>query len=234
MAAPLPLSQFAAFGKKIVCVGRNYAAHASELGNPIPIKAPLLFLKPSTSFLVPPKPFALPAPHVVHHEIELGVVIGKTASNVTAANAASYIGGYCLALDMTARDIQDSAKKSRGPWTLAKGLDGFLPVSSFLPKEAVKDPHNLRLFLKLDGNIVQDGSTKDMIFSIPRLIGYISKLMSLERGDVILTGTPAGVGPVQVGQVMEGALETVGSSKPLITLSVPVVERLPKFDINEA
>ncbi|KAJ3152031.1 Acylpyruvase fahd1, mitochondrial [Geranomyces variabilis] len=228
-----PLRTFTAFGKKIVCVGRNYAAHAAELGNPLP-KTPLLFLKPSTSYVQAPRPFALPAPHVLHHEIELGVIIAKTASNVTAANADSYIGGYCLALDMTARDIQDAAKKAKGPWTIAKGMDGFTPVSEMVPKEAVKDPQNLRLWLKVDGKLVQDGSTKDMIFEVPRLIAYISKFMTLERGDVILTGTPEGVGPVHIGQTMEGGLETIGSSTPLTTLSVPVVERLPKFDINEA
>ncbi|TPX57916.1 hypothetical protein PhCBS80983_g03499 [Powellomyces hirtus] len=230
MAAPL--KDFTKFGRKIVAVGRNYAAHAAELSNPLP-KIPLLFLKPTSSYVPAPKPFALPAPHVMHHEIELGIVIGKTATHVSRAEADSVVAGYCLALDMTARDLQDKAKSAKAPWTVAKGWDGFTPVSEFIPKEKISDPQNLRLWLEVDGKKVQDGNTKDMIFSIPTLISYVSKLMTLERGDVILTGTPAGVGPVQVGQTMKAGLEAPGASSQIITMSVPVIERLPKVDVNE-
>ncbi|KAH9683542.1 putative acylpyruvase FAHD1 [Citrus sinensis] len=187
-------------GTKIVAVGRNYAAHAKELGNAVP-KEPVLFLKPTSSYLGNGGTIEVPHPlDSLHHEVELAVVIGQKARDVPETTAMDYVGGYAVALDMTAREIQSSAKSAGLPWTVAKGQDTFTPISSVLPKSAVPDPHNLELWLTVDGEIRQKGSTKDMIFMIPYLISHISSIMTLFEGDVILTGTPQGVGPVKVGQ----------------------------------
>ncbi|KAH9683541.1 putative acylpyruvase FAHD1 [Citrus sinensis] len=222
-------------GTKIVAVGRNYAAHAKELGNAVP-KEPVLFLKPTSSYLGNGGTIEVPHPlDSLHHEVELAVVIGQKARDVPETTAMDYVGGYAVALDMTAREIQSSAKSAGLPWTVAKGQDTFTPISSVLPKSAVPDPHNLELWLtvhnhysllsyffmafvkasnlfftgwinfkcvslQVDGEIRQKGSTKDMIFMIPYLISHISSIMTLFEGDVILTGTPQGVGPVKVGQ----------------------------------
>ncbi|KAK0606636.1 hypothetical protein LWI29_001854 [Acer saccharum] len=187
-------------GTKIVAVGRNYAAHAKELGNAVP-KEPVLFLKPTSSYLENGGTILVPHPlDSLHHEVELAVVIGQKARDVPETTAMDYVAGYALALDMTAREIQASAKSAGLPWTVAKGQDTFTPISSVLPKSAVPDPDNLELWLKVDGEIRQKGSTKDTIFKIPYLISHISSIMTLFEGDVILTGTPQGVGPVKVGQ----------------------------------
>ncbi|KAK9288068.1 hypothetical protein L1049_016514 [Liquidambar formosana] len=187
-------------GTKIVAVGRNYAAHAKELGNAVP-KEPVLFLKPTSSYLENGGTIEVPHPlESLHHEVELAVVISKKARDVPEATAMDYVGGYALALDMTAREIQSVAKSAGLPWTVAKGQDTFTPISSVLPKSTVPDPDNLELWLKVDGEIRQKGSTKDMMFKIPFLISHISSIMTLLEGDVILTGTPPGVGPVKVGQ----------------------------------
>lgn len=187
-------------GTKIVAVGRNYAAHAKELGNAVP-KEPVLFMKPTTSYLENGGTIEIPHPlEALDHEVELAVVIGQKARDVPQSSAMDHVGGYALALDMTAREIQSSAKSAGLPWTIAKGQDTFTPISSILPRSAVPDPHDLELWLKVDGEIRQKGSTKDMIFTIPYLISHISSIMTLLEGDVILTGTPKGVGPVKAGQ----------------------------------
>lgn len=120
--------------------------------------------------------------------MELGAVIGKTGRDIPAADAMSYVAGYALAIDMTARNMQDKVKKAGLPWSAAKGFDTFTPVSSFLPASEVKDPHNVRLWLKTNGKMRQDGNTKDMIFQLPRLIEHVSSIMTVEEGDLILTG----------------------------------------------
>ena len=117
-----------------------------------------------------------------------------------------HVAGYALALDMTARDLQTAAKKAGAPWTLAKGYDTFCPISRFITKDELACPENTQLWLKVDGTMKQDGNTKDMVFTIPHLIGYISRIMSLETGDLILTGTPSGVGPVVSGQTITAGL----------------------------
>ncbi|KAG1365259.1 acylpyruvase FAHD1, mitochondrial-like [Cocos nucifera] len=200
MAAVAASQKLLSIGTKIVGVGRNYAAHAKELGNAVP-KEPVLFLKPTSSYLQ--NGGTIEVPHTqesLDHEVELAVVIGKKARDVAEATAMDYVGGYALALDMTAREIQSSAKSAGLPWTVAKGQDTFTPISAVLPKSAVMDPDNLELWLKVDDELRQKGSTKDMIFKLPFLISHISSIMTLMEGDVILTGTPQGVGPVRVGQ----------------------------------
>ncbi|KAK3016337.1 hypothetical protein RJ639_005721, partial [Escallonia herrerae] len=194
-------------GTKIVAVGRNYAAHAKELGNAVP-KEPVLFMKPTTSYLANGGTIEVPQPlESLDHEVELAVVIGRKARDVAEATAMDYVGGgYALALDMTAREIQSTAKSAGLPWTVAKGQDTFTPISSVLPQSMVPDPHNLELWLKVDGKTRQQGSTGDMMFKIPFLISHISSIMTLLEGDVILTGTPQGVGPVKVGQRIDAGI----------------------------
>lgn len=187
-------------GTKIIAVGRNYAAHAKELGNAVP-KEPVLFMKPTSSYLQNGGSIEIPPPlESLDHEVELAVVISKKARDVPETEAMDYVGGYALALDMTAREIQSSAKSAGLPWTVAKGQDTFTPISAVLPKSMIKDPDNLDLWLKVDDELRQKGSTRDMIFKIPFLISHISSIMTLVEGDVILTGTPPGVGPVRASQ----------------------------------
>lgn len=129
-------------------------------------------------------------------------MIGKTATSVSESNAMDHVGGYALALDMTARDIQDAAKKLGWPWTFAKGFDTALPISDFIPKTEIANHDSVHLWLKVDGELRQDGNTQDFIFKIPQLISYISQSITLEEGDLILTGTPEGVSPVEPGQTI--------------------------------
>ncbi|CAD5183084.1 unnamed protein product [Musa acuminata subsp. malaccensis] len=201
MAAAATASRLLSAGTKIIAVGRNYAAHAKELGNAVP-KVPVLFMKPTSSYLQNGGTIEVPHPlESLDHEVELAVVIGKKARDVTEASAMDYVGGYALALDMTAREIQSAAKSAGLPWTVAKGQDTFTPISAVLPRSMVVDPNNLELWLKVvDDEIKQKGSTKDMIFKLPFLVSHISSIMTLVEGDVILTGTPSGVGPVKIGQ----------------------------------
>ena len=153
----------------------------------------------------------------LHHEVELGVVIGKTAISVSESNAMDHVGGYALALDMTARDIQDAAKKLGWPWTFAKGFDSALPISDFIPKIEIANPDNVHLWLKVDGELRQDGNTQDFIFKIPQLISYISQSITLEEGDLILTGTPEGVSPVEPGQtIVCGLADKIEMTFPVI------------------
>ncbi|KAI9098907.1 hypothetical protein DFS34DRAFT_642835 [Phlyctochytrium arcticum] len=218
------LREFARFGKKIVAIGRNYAEHAKELNNAVPTK-PFFFLKPTSSYIHAPTPIEIPKGCNVHYELELGVVINKSARDIQAKDAHSLIGGYCLALDMTARNLQEDAKKAGLPWSAAKGFDTFTPVSELVELGDVKDPHKLRLLLEVDGKKVQDGETSDMIFKIPQLIEHVSSIMTLERGDVILTGTPKGVGPVTPGQTLKASLSSNGSDRKLAEFTFPVVGR---------
>ncbi|CAG7890060.1 unnamed protein product [Brassica rapa] len=187
-------------GTKIVGVGLNYASHAKELGNALP-KDPIVFLKPTSSYLENGGTIEIPHPlDSLHHEVELAVVIGHKARDVPERLAMDYIGGYAIALDMTAKEHHVSAMASGLPCTPAKAQDTFTPISSVLPKAMVVDPNNLELWLKIDDEIRQKGWTKDMIYKVPYLISYISSVMTLFKGDVILTGTPEGIGPVKIGQ----------------------------------
>ncbi|XP_038894590.1 probable acylpyruvase FAHD1, mitochondrial [Benincasa hispida] len=196
-------------GTKIIAVGRNYAAHAKELGNAVP-KEPVLFMKPTSSYLQNGGTIEIPHPlKSLDHEVELAVVISQRARDVPEASAMDYVGGYALALDMTAREIQASAKSAGLPWTVAKGQDTFTPISSILSKASIPDPDDLELWLKVDDEFRQKGSTKDMIFKIPYLISHISSLMTLLEGDVILTGTPSGVGPVKAGQKVTAGITNI-------------------------
>ena len=194
---------------KVVGIGRNYAAHAAELGNEVP-KQPLMFLKPNTSVVGPGDPvFYPPQSQDVHYEGELAVVIGRICRDVPAEKATDVIHGYTIGNDVTARDLQ----RSDGHFTRAKGFDSFCPLGPWI--ETDLDPQHfidgVRLQTHLNGEVVQDGSTADMVFDIPALIAHVSSIMTLLPGDVILTGTPEGVGPMQVGDEVEISIAGLGS-----------------------
>ncbi|KAL6894395.1 hypothetical protein ACP4OV_008493 [Aristida adscensionis] len=208
-AAAAAAQRLLAASTKIIGVGRNYVRHAKELGNAVP-KEPVLFLKPTSSFLhagVAAAAVEVPEPlESLHHEVELAVVISRRGRDIPEASAMDFVGGYALALDMTARDLQNSLKAEGLPWTLAKGQDTFTPISAVVPKSAVPNPDDLELWLKVDDELRQKGSTSEMLFKVPFLIGYISSFMTLMEGDVILTGTPDGEGPVRAGQKIKAGI----------------------------
>ena len=153
----------------------------------------------------------------LHHEVELGVVIGEKGSQIKESEAMSHVGGYALALDMTDRKLQNEIKKKGHPWAEAKGFDTACPVGNFIPKDRLSDPQNVRLWLKVDEELRQDGNTKDMIFTIPYLISYISHVMTLEEGDLILTGTPSGVSAVRKGQTITAGIAEITQMTFLLT-----------------
>ena len=144
------------------------------------------------------------------YEVELGIVIGKNCKNVTKDQAMDYIAGYCVVLDMTCPESFYYARKNLLPWSIAKGFDTSTPVGSFVPKSSVKSPQNLRLWLKLNGKIRQNANTREMNFSIPHIISFMSKHFTLEEGDLVLTGTPGGVGTTNDGDVIEAGIENLG------------------------
>ncbi|KAI0780508.1 hypothetical protein BD413DRAFT_463078 [Trametes elegans] len=216
-------ASFVQQGKKIVAIGRNYSEHAKELNNAVP-KEPIIFLKPTTSYLPSGGNVEIPQGVTAHYEVELGVVVGKRGRDIPESEAAGYIAGYALAVDMTARNVQDELKAKRLPWTVAKGLDTFTPISSYVPKEQVSDAASLGLTLKVNGAVKQDGNTQDMIFPIPRLVSHISSIMTLEEGDLILTGTPSGVGPVAPGDKVECTLKDSAGTQ-LAALDFTAVQR---------
>ncbi|KAJ7080424.1 hypothetical protein B0H15DRAFT_857080 [Mycena belliarum] len=199
------MATFARQGRKIVAIGRNYAEHIKELNNTAP-KEPFFFLKPTTSYVSSGGKVEIPSGIIAHHEVELGVVIGKGGRDIAQADAESHVAGYALAVDMTARNLQDQVKKRGLPWSAAKGFDSFTPIGSFIPKDKIPDPYSLNLSLKINGAFKQNGSTADMIFKIPRLIEHISSIMTLEEGDLVLTGTPSGVGQVSPGDSVQCVL----------------------------
>ncbi|WP_409523661.1 fumarylacetoacetate hydrolase family protein [Nitrincola sp. MINF-07-Sa-05] len=184
---------------KVVCVGRNYAEHAKELNNPIPSE-PILFIKPSTSLLDMAQPFSLPEGQgCIHFETELALLIGKTLTKADEQTAADAIVGVGLALDMTLRDLQSKLKEKGQPWEKAKAFDGSCPVSAFIQTEKVGELTDIPLRLSVNGEVRQDGSSAQMLNPIVQLISYISQWFTLQPGDIVLTGTPAGVGEAKSG-----------------------------------
>jgi 2-keto-4-pentenoate hydratase/2-oxohepta-3-ene-1,7-dioic acid hydratase in catechol pathway len=190
---------------KILCIGRNYAAHARELGHEVPSE-PLLFLKPPSSLLGPGGEVRLPPESArVEHEAELAVVIGHKAKNVSAGDALAHVFGYACACDVTARDLQ----RKDVQFTRAKGFDTFCPVGPWIETEL--DPAALTVRCRVNGSTRQDGPTAHMIFDVPTVVSYASRMMTLEPGDVILTGTPEGVGPLAAGDALEVEVSGIGT-----------------------
>ena len=191
---------------KIICLARTYKEHAREM-NAVVTEDPLLFLKPTSSVIFNHGTIIIPKQSkCLHHEVELGVILGKKGKNIQEEHAMSHVLGYLVALDITARDIQSTSKKNGWPWAIAKGFDTFAPLSDAVKKEKVPDPLNLILSLKINGVVKQYANTNQMIYSLERIISFISQVMTLEPGDLILTGTPEGVGEIQEGDLLEARL----------------------------
>ncbi|MTD39497.1 fumarylacetoacetate hydrolase family protein [Erwinia sp. CPCC 100877] len=185
---------------KVVCVGSNYALHIREMGSATP-KEPVLFIKPETSLCDLGQPLVLPQGlGEVHHEVELAVLIGSTLKQASEEHVSQAIAGYGVALDLTLRDLQGKLKKAGHPWEKAKGFDNACPISGFIPTaEYHGDPQNSELSLAVNGEVRQQGTTADMIYPVLPLIACISRFFTLRAGDVVLTGTPEGVGPLRSG-----------------------------------
>ncbi|MCP4215521.1 MAG: fumarylacetoacetate hydrolase family protein, partial [bacterium] len=184
---------------KILCLGSNYAKHIDEMGSAKP-DVPVIFIKPATAMLknggtIQIPPFSTNA----HHEVELVIVIGKEGKNISKEEVNDYILGYALGLDITLRDVQSEAKKKGRPWSVAKGFDTSAPLTDIIPKNKVPTPHDLGLKLWVNNELRQDGYTKDMIFKIDEIVSYLSTVYTLERGDLIYTGTPEGVAQLHPG-----------------------------------
>lgn len=195
---------------KIVCLARNYAEHAKELGNQAPEK-PVIFMKPATAVIDDGGTVSIPSySQNCHHEVELAVLIGAEICNASEEDVLNAVAGYGVAIDMTLRDVQGKLKEKGLPWDIAKGFDTACPLSEFVPAANVKDPQNLRLKLSVNGLLRQDGNSSDMITGVAATLAYISSIFTLEAGDIILTGTPAGVGQVVAGDIMEAEIESVG------------------------
>lgn len=199
---------------KIICLAKNYAAHAKEMGvhpKDLP-KEPSMFLKPPSALIGPGKNIIIPPQtQEVHHEVELAVIIGRRGKNIPVGAAMEYVFGYSILLDITARDLQSKAKQSGRPWFISKGFDTFAPMGPLIvTTEDIKDPHNLNLELKVNGEVKQSGNTRDMIFKIEDIIHYCSIIATLEPGDMIATGTPEGVGRFQKGDQIEATIRSLG------------------------
>ena len=201
---------------KIVCLGRNYLDHIRELGNKVPDRA-VIFCKPASSILPDGGQIELP-PYTndCHHELELAVLVGKPGKNISANDAMQHVAGYAVALDLTLRDLQSELKEKGLPWEIAKGFDTSCPLSDFVPAAQVENPNAIRLTLKVNGELRQDGTTAQMMRSIEEIIAEISQFYTLEEGDIILTGTPSGVSRIGSGDELHGEIEQVGS----LTVSV--------------
>ncbi len=190
----------------IFCLGRNYAEHAAEMQSEIP-ETPIIFLKPSSAIIDDGEDIVRPSiSRQLHHEVELVVTIGKSGKNISSDRAFDYILGYGVGLDMTLRDIQSEAKKKGLPWSIAKGFVTSAPVSEIVPASIINDPSKLEIRCSVNGSVRQQTMIDKMIFSIDKIITYISTIFTLEAGDLIFTGTPEGVSEVKAGDVIEAEL----------------------------
>lgn len=199
------LNPLGLFARAVYCVGRNYAEHAKELGNAVP-RHPLIFLKPTSSLSRSGWKITLP-PGVgrVDHEVELVVALGGGGKNIPVDRALDFVAGYAVGIDVTARDLQEEAKKRGQPWTVSKGFDTFAPLSDFVPRSEMGDGP-FEFSLSLNSVQRQRGSSQDMVFSIAELIHYLSTVFTLSPGDLIFTGTPSGVGPLAKGDILVAEL----------------------------
>ncbi|QPC73881.1 hypothetical protein HYE68_004633 [Fusarium pseudograminearum] len=221
---------------KVICIGRNFAEHIAELNSAKP-KQPFFFLKPTSSIVLPGEGAVLrPKGIEMHYEVELALVIGKLTKDLQVSDvqgAMDAVKAYAVAIDFTARNAQNEAKKKGLPWSIAKGFDTFLPMSNIIPKTAIQDPHNVELFLQLNGETKQQGSTNLMIYQIPRILSDISKVMTLHPGDIVLTGTPAGVGPAAPGDVVRAGLRIDGKEVEEGAIEIPVEESPSSYNFSE-
>ncbi|PSR53237.1 2-hydroxyhepta-2,4-diene-1,7-dioate isomerase [Adhaeribacter arboris] len=192
---------------KILCIGRNYADHIAELDNEVPDE-PVIFFKPDTALLKNNEPFYYPDfTQEIHHEVEIILRISKEGKNIPAQFAANYYDAIGLGIDFTARDLQAKAKSKGLPWALAKGFNGSAPVSEFLSLTDYPDLKNINFSLRVNNEVKQQGNTSFMLHDFEAIISYISRFVLLKKGDIIFTGTPQGVGPIKIGDRLEGFLE---------------------------
>jgi fumarylpyruvate hydrolase len=196
---------------RIYCVGRNYAEHAREMGHDPEREPPFFFMKPADAIVQ--NGAAIPFPQVtkdLHHEIEMIVAIGKDGANIPVEKALDHVFGYGVGLDMTRRDLQGEAKKMGRPWEMGKAFDNSAPCTALKPVSMVGHPAKGAIWLKVNGKVTQKGDLAEMIWNVPETIAYLSNLITLRAGDVIMSGTPAGVGPVKAGDKLEGHVDGVG------------------------
>lgn len=192
---------------KIICIGRNYVEHARELNNPLPDE-PVFFLKPDTAMIIRNRPFFHPEfSKNIHYEVELALKIRKNGRHVRPEFAHTYYEEIGIGIDFTARDVQDNLKKKGLPWEAAKAFDGSAPVSNFFPLSKYPDLKNINFRLVKNGETVQEGNSGLMIFDFDAILTHVSKYVTLKMGDLVFTGTPAGVGPVKIGDRLEAYIE---------------------------
>lgn len=190
----------------IFCIGRNYAEHAKELNNPIPGN-PIIFTKPVTSLISNGSTIRIPEGSTeIHHEAEMVVAIGKGGKDISRSEAKNHVAGYAIGIDVTDRRLQSDLKEKSHPWLLAKGLDTFAPLGVFVPASAISNLSDVTITLSVNKTVRQNGNTKDMLFQVDDLIARLSKFFTLRPGDLIFTGTPAGVGPLKHGDKVEATL----------------------------
>jgi 2-keto-4-pentenoate hydratase/2-oxohepta-3-ene-1,7-dioic acid hydratase in catechol pathway len=192
---------------KIICIGRNYSEHAKELNNPLP-ENPMFFMKPDTALLIRNRPFYIPDfSEEIHYETELVIKISKNGKNVQEKFAHNYYDKIALGIDFTARDIQKKCKEKGHPWEIAKAFDHSAPISTFIPISELNNSDEIKFRMDLNDKTVQNGNSKDMIFSFEKIISYVSQFIYLKMGDILFTGTPAGVGKVNIGDRITAFLE---------------------------
>ncbi|MBM3568050.1 MAG: fumarylacetoacetate hydrolase family protein [Alphaproteobacteria bacterium] len=197
---------------RIFCVGRNYAEHAKEMGHDPNREPPFFFMKPGSAILTGDADFPYPSETKdVHHEMELVVALGKGGRNIAEGDALGHIYGYAVGLDMTRRDLQGEAKKLGRPWDTGKAFDHAAPCSAVVKASEIGHPTKGKVKLEVNGKLRQEGDVSQLIWKIPEMIAYLSRLFTLQPGDLIFTGTPAGVAAVVKGDVMKGSVEGVGS-----------------------
>jgi fumarylpyruvate hydrolase len=198
--------------RRIFCVGRNYAEHALEMGGNPEREAPFFFTKPADAVVTGGADMPYPTKsESLHHEMELVVAIGTGGADIPAASALSHVFGYAAGLDMTRRDLQNEAKAARRPWDMSKGFDHSAPIGDIAPATALPDPTHGKIELKVNGTVRQTSDLSQMIWSVAETVAYLSGLVVLAPGDLIFTGTPAGVGAVVRGDLLEGTVEGVGT-----------------------
>ncbi len=189
--------------QRIFCIGRNYAEHAKEMGNALPA-GPVIFMKPATSLVSVGEPLKLPKDQgSVHHEMELVVLIGKQGADIPAEEALSYVAGVTLGIDLTLRDVQSRLKNAGQPWELSKSFDGSAVIGKFKAWPTQSDIQNIDMRCTVNGVVRQQGNTRDMLFPVANIIAFLSRHWRLLPGDIIYTGTPAGVGPLVTGDCIE-------------------------------
>jgi 5-carboxymethyl-2-hydroxymuconate isomerase len=202
---------------KILCIGRNYVDHIRELGNEAPA-APVIFMKPASSVIGSGDAVVIPRYSAnCHHEAELALLVGRECKDIAEDEALDCLAGYGIAIDLTLRDVQDELKKKGLPWDIAKGFDTACPLSTFVPAAQVADPQKLTIRLKVNDELRQDGSTALMIHPVAKIISHLSTIFTLEAGDIILTGTPAGVSRISAGDRLCAEIPGVGSIETTVS-----------------